>query len=197
MVSLLFHFAIRAFEPSLHSRKALMPNPAQIRPDSTEYFEYYEKYVKLVPENDIVHAMALQGEQTLSYLRALAANAGDKRYAPDKWSIKEVVGHVIDIERVFGQRALFFARKTPGPLPGIEQDDWMKVATFGNRRLADLADEFESVRRSNLFFFRHLDAEAWMRRGIASEREFTVCGIAYIILGHERHHLEILKTRYV
>ncbi len=173
-----------------------MPNPAQIRPDSTEYVEYYERYVRLVPENDIVHAMALQGEQTLSYLRALPANAGDKRYAPDKWSTNEVVGHVIDIERVFGHRALFFARKTPGPLPGIEQDDWMKVATFGNRRLADLADELESVRRSNLYFFRHLDAEAWMRRGIASEREFTVRGIAYIILGHERHHLEILKTRY-
>ncbi len=173
-----------------------MPNPAQIRPDSTEYVEYYERYVRLVPENDIVHAMALQGEQTLSYLRSLPANSGDKRYASDKWSIKEVVGHVIDIERVFGQRALFFARKTPGPLPGIEQDDWMKVATFGNRRLADLADEFETVRRSNRYVVRHLDAEAGMRRGVASEREFTVRGIAYIILGHERHHLEILKTRY-
>jgi hypothetical protein len=160
MISLLIHFTTRALQLSLHSKEDLMPNPAQIRPDSTEYFEYYEKYVKLVPENDIVHAMALQGEQTLSYLRSLPTNAGDKRYAPDKWSIKEVVGHVIDIERVFGQRALFFARKTPGLLPGIEQDDWMKVATFGNRRLADLADEFESVRRSNLYFFRHLDAEA-------------------------------------
>jgi len=174
-----------------------MSNPAQIRPDATEYFEYYEKYVRLVPENGIVHALALQGEETLSYLRSLPVNAGDKRYAPEKWSIKEVVGHVIDIERVFGHRALFFARKTPGPLPGIEQDDWMKVATFGSRWLGDLADEFESVRRSNLYFFRHLDAEAWMRRGVASEREFTVRGIAYIILGHERHHLDILKTRYL
>lgn len=173
-----------------------MPNPAQIRPDATEYFEYYEKYVKLVPETDIVHAMALQGEQTLSYLRSLPMTAGDKRYAADKWSVKEVVGHIIDIERVFGYRALFFARKTPGPLPGIEQDDWMKVATFGNRGLTDLSNEFESVRRSSLFLFRHLDAEAWMRRGVASGREFSVRGIAYIILGHERHHLEILKSRY-
>ncbi|MBF8295273.1 MAG: DinB family protein [Bacteroidetes bacterium] len=173
-----------------------MPNPAQIRPDPSEYFSYYHKYVQLVPENDIVRAMADQMKLTLAYLRSLPASAGNKRYAPDKWSINEVVGHTIDIERVFGQRALFFARKAPGPLPGIEQDDWMKVATFGSRRLDDLADEFESVRESTLFLFRHLDAEAWIRKGIASEREFTVRAIAYIILGHERHHLEILKTRY-
>jgi len=174
-----------------------MPNPAQIRPDSTEYVEYYEKYVGLVPENDIVHAMTLQGEKTLSYLRSLPEKAGEKRYAPDKWNIKEVVGHISDIERVFGHRALFFARKTPGPLPGIEQDDWMQVATFRTRQLSDLVDEFESVRRSHLYFFRHLDADAWMRRGVASEKEFTVRGIAYIIVGHERHHLNILKTRYL
>jgi hypothetical protein len=174
-----------------------MPNPAQIRPDSTEYYEYYEKYVKLVPEPDVLHAMALQGEQTLSYLGSLPLPAGDKRYAPGKWSVKEVVGHVIDIERVFCYRALSFARNTSGPLPGIEQDDWMKVAAFGNRQLSDLADEFESVRRSSLFMFRHLTADAWLKRGIASEREFTVRGIAYIILGHERHHLAILKSLYV
>ena len=173
-----------------------MPNPPQIRPESTEYASYYERYVRLVPENDVVHAMTLQSEQTHAYLRSLPAASGDKRYAPDKWSVKEVIGHIIDIERVFGYRALSFARDTPGPLPGIEQDDWMKVATFGSRRLEDLIDELHSVRQSNLFFFRHLDAEAWMRKGIASECEFTVRGIAYIILGHERHHLEILKTRY-
>jgi len=173
-----------------------MPNPAQIRPDATEYYSYYERYVQLVPENDIVHAMAQQADQTKAYLRSLPASAGDKRYAADKWSIKEVIGHVIDIERVFGQRALFFARMTPGPLPGIEQDDWMKVATFASRRLEDLVEELYVVRQSNLFLFRHLDTDAWLRRGIASEREFSVRGIAYIIVGHERHHLEILKARY-
>jgi hypothetical protein len=174
-----------------------MPNPAQIRPDPSEYYSYYGKYVQLVPENDIVHALALSPNAAVAYVRSLPASAGDKRYAPDKWSIKEVIGHVIDIERVFGQRALFFARKAPGPLPGIEQDDWMKVASFGTRTLADLADEFETVRKSNVHMFRHLDAEAWMRKGIASGREFTVRAVAYIILGHERHHVDILKTRYL
>ncbi len=173
-----------------------MSNPAQIRPDPSEYASYYERYVQLVPETDIVHALALTPNATLGYLRSLPPSAGDKRYEPGKWSIKEVIGHVIDIERVFTMRALFFARNTPGSLPGIEQDDWMKVTAFGARTLEDLADEFEAVRRSTIYLFRHLDAEAWMRKGIASDREFTVRALAYIILGHERHHLEILKTRY-
>ncbi|HTY37163.1 MAG TPA: DinB family protein [Bacteroidota bacterium] len=173
-----------------------MPNPSQIRPDPSEYNEYYETYVKLVPENDIVHALALQGEQTLSYFRTLPPDAGEKRYAPGKWSVKEVVGHVIDIERLFAARALFFARNTPGPLPGIEQDDWMKLAAFAHRSLPDLADEFESVRRTSLHLFRHLDLDSWMRKGVASGKEFTVRSISYIILGHERHHVAILKSRY-
>ncbi len=173
-----------------------MPNSAQIRPDANEYHSYYDKYVRLVPENNIVQALSAQGEETRRYLRSLPASAGDKQYAPDKWTVKEVIGHIIDIERVFGHRALFFARQTPGPLPGVEQDDWMKVASFGHRGLDDLIDELYSVRQSNLYLFRHLDDGAWMRRGVASEKEFTVRGIAYIILGHERHHLEILKSRY-
>jgi hypothetical protein len=174
-----------------------MPNPAQIRPDPSEYDSYYGKYVQLVPENDIVHALALSPNATVAYVRSLPASAGDKRYTPDKWSVKEVIGHVIDIERVFGYRALSFARNTPGPLPGIEQDDWMKTTSFGSRTLPDLADELEVVRRTTIHIFRHLDAEGWMRKGIASEKEFTVRAIAYIILGHERHHLDILKTRYL
>ena len=174
-----------------------MSDTALARPEPSEYYEYYGKYVQLVPESDVVKAMELQVDKTVSYLRSIPESAGDKRYAPGKWSIKEVVGHVIDIERVFAQRALFFARKSPGPLPGIEQDDWMRAATFGVQKLEDLVAEFELVRRSTVPLFRHLDEEAWMRRGVASERDFTVRAIAYIIVGHERHHLEILKTRYI
>ncbi|MBI1807658.1 MAG: DinB family protein [Ignavibacteria bacterium] len=167
------------------------------RPDSSEHAPYYGKYIQLVPENDIIQAMALQIEQTLGFLRSLPNSAGDKRYAPGKWSVKEVIGHVSDAERVFAHRALFFARSTPGALPSMEQDDWMKAATFGTQRLEDVVTEFELVRRSNLCFFRQLTEEAWKRRGIASDCEFTVRSLAYILVGHERHHLEILKTRYV
>ena len=170
--------------------------PAYTRPDSTEYAPYYERYIHLVRENDIVQTMALQTERTLQFLHALPTSAGDKRYAPDKWSIKEVVGHMIDTERVFFQRALFFARKCPGPLPSMEQDEWAAAATFGTQRLEDLIGEFGLVRQSDLCFFRKLDDQAWMRRGIAADCDFTVRSLAYIIVGHERHHLEILRTRY-
>jgi len=166
------------------------------RPKSSEYAEYYEKYVKLVTEVDIVKALGLQIEQTTRYLRTLPESAGDKRYAPDKWSVKEVIGHMGDIERLFLSRALHFARQTPGPLPGIEQDDWMKAADFASRSMGDLIDEFAAVRESTLHFFKHLDDKAWTRKGIASEKEITVRALAFITLGHERHHLGILKSRY-
>ena len=173
-----------------------MPNPAMTRPDPSEHAPYYGKYIQLVPEDDIVQVMAIQIDETLGYLRALPDSAGDKRSAPDKWTIKEVVGHLSDSERVFAQRALFFARAIPIPLPSFEQDDWMRAAPFRIQRLEDLTAEFELVRRSNLCFFRQLNDEAWLRRGIASGCEFTVRSLAYILVGHERHHLEILKTRY-
>lgn len=173
-----------------------MPPFVTGRPDPSEHAPYYGKYIQLVPENDIVTAMTLQMEKTLAYLRALPSSAGAKRYAPGKWNVNEVVGHMTDGERVFGFRALWFARKAPGALPSMEQEDWINAATFGAQRLEDIVAEFENVRRSNLSFFRQLSEEAWSRRGIASDCEFTVRSLAFIIVGHERHHLEILKTRY-
>ena len=167
------------------------------RPDASEHAPYYGKYIQLVPENDIIQAMTDQTEQTLGYLRSLPGSVGDERYAPDKWSVKEVIGHVTDAERVFAQRALFFARCAPGALPSMEQVDWMKAASFGTQKLGDLISEFEFVRRSNISFFKQLSQDTWKRRGIASDCEFSVRSIAFIIVGHERHHLEILKTRYV
>lgn len=166
------------------------------RPDSSEHAPYYGRYIQLVPETDIVLAMAMQIENTLGYLRALPGSAGNKRYAPDKWTINQVIGHMSDTERVFASRALFFARNAPGALPSMEQDDWMNAATFGIQKLEDIITEFELVRRSNLYFFQALSEAAWSRRGVASTFEFTVRSLAFIIVGHERHHLEILKTRY-
>ena len=166
------------------------------RPEISEYAPYYGRYVQLVPEGDVIHGLEHQLNQTLLFLRALPAAAGDKRYAPDKWSVKEVLGHLVDAERVFTQRALFFARKCASALPSYEQDEWTAAAAFGDVQLADLITEYELVRQSDLCFFRHLSDEAWTRRGIASGCEFTVRSLAFIILGHERHHVEILRTRY-
>jgi len=167
------------------------------RPEPTEHAEYYGRYIGLVPEADLCAAMQAQTETTLAFLRALPADAGERRYAPGKWSIKEVVGHMTDAERVFGLRALFFARLDPAALPGFEQDDWVSAASFDAAPLAELIDEFEHVRRGSLYFFKHLAPEAWMRRGTASDCEFTVRALAYAMVGHERYHLEILRARYL
>lgn len=165
-------------------------------PAPTEYAPYYGAYIRLVTEPDIVAAMAAQNRATGDYLRSLPAAAGDKRYAPGKWSVKEVVGHVIDAERVFAQRALFFARNAGLPLPSYDQEPWTAVAGFGSRTLADLAEELDLVRKSNICFFRPLDRDAWMRTGVGSGNPFTVRALAYIIVGHERHHIGVLRTKY-
>jgi Mycothiol maleylpyruvate isomerase N-terminal domain. len=167
------------------------------KPEDSEYAPYYGRYIQLVQGEDIIKTLSSQIDNTVWFLRTIPDTKGDYRYAPDKWSIKEVVGHLIDTERVFAYRALSMARADKAALPGFEQDDWVRAARSGNQQLAELISEFECVRRSNLYFFQHLDEEAWMQRGTASGREFTVRAIAYTIAGHERHHFQILQTRYL
>lgn len=167
------------------------------RPEATEHATYYGRYIQRVPETDILSAMAHQREETFKFLRALPESIGSKRYAPGKWSVKEVIGHLSDCERVFAYRALWFARSAPEALPGFEQDDWIKPAAFDSQKLEDLVMEFDFVRRASLSLFAQLTEEAWNRRGVASDCKFTVRSVAYIIVGHERHHLEVLKTKYM
>lgn len=167
------------------------------KPDETEYLSYYGRYISLVPDGDILTLLSKQREATIALLRSIPESQANFRYAPDKWSIKELVGHVIDTERIFAYRALRFARNDKTPLPGFEQDDYIRHASFDDCALGDLASEFESVRQSSLFLFKHLDKEAWMRRGVASESEVSVRALAYIIAGHELHHREILRSRYL
>ncbi len=166
------------------------------RPESSEYASYYGRYVGLVTETDILQAMERQLADTLAHLRLLPAAAAGKRYAPDKWTIAQVVGHMVDTERLFAFRALWFARQAPEALPGMEQDDWAAVSGHERATLAELASEFEHMRRANILMFRHLPAEAWSARGTASGNPFTVRSLAYMLVGHERHHLAILKERY-
>lgn len=167
------------------------------KPEETEYLPYYSKYVSLVPDGDIVSVMSKQLNETLSLLRSIPESQAGFRYAPDKWSIKELVGHVIDSERIFSYRALRFARNDKTPLPGYEQDDYIRNASFDDYPLDDLASELESVRQSTLFLFKHLDEEAWTRKGVANESEASVRALAYIIAGHELHHRGILRSRYL
>jgi hypothetical protein len=168
------------------------------RPEASEYLPYYEKYVSLVPDEDgIVAVLKRQSEDTVALLRSIPESRGGFRYGADKWSIKELVGHMIDTERVFAYRALRFARNDRTPLPGYEQDDYVREASFDDYPLGELASEFESVRRASLYLFKHLNGEASRRRGLANEGETSVRALAYIIAGHELHHMAILRDRYL
>ena len=167
------------------------------RPAASEYNPYYDRYISLVPEGDVTSTLATQIGETLTLIRALPDSAATYRYAPDKWSVSEVVGHIIDTERIFAGRALRFARNDPAPLPGMEQDDYVRNATFDSYPLSELASELEAVRQSTLFLFKHMDEQAWTRRGVANNNEVSVRALAYIIAGHELHHREVLQTRYL
>ncbi len=167
------------------------------RPDASEYAPYYEKYVSLVPAGDVVETLERQVGETLSLLRGLDEERAGSRYEPGKWSVKELVGHLADAERVFAYRALRFARGDRTPLPGFEQDDYVRGGNFDARPLKDLIDEFDSVRRATVTLFRQFDEEGWRRTGTASDNGFSVRALAHIIAGHELHHLNVLKTKYL
>jgi DinB family protein len=167
------------------------------KPDSTEYAPYYERYISLVPDGEIVVTLGKQIEGTLGLIRGLSAAQGDLRYAPGKWSVKEVIGHLIDGERIFAYRALRFARNDATPLPGFDENSFVDNAGFGARSLADLADEFEYTRKSNIYLFKSLDGDPSLRRGVASDNKISVRAVAYIIAGHELHHMGILRSRYL
>lgn len=181
----------------MQERKTEMNNAIISRPDATEYLPYFGKYVSLVPDGDIIDLLHKQLEETLDILREIPEAQAGFRYGEDKWSIKELVGHMIDSERIFAYRALCFARNDETPLPGFEQDDYIRNAAFDERTLDDLASEFESVRRSTIFLFKPLNAEVSMRTGQANGSAASVRALAYMIAGHELHHRSILRERYL
>ena len=167
------------------------------RPEKSEYHEYYDTYVRLVPEGDIVTILKEQLAATLDLLSGASQEQAEHRYAPGKWSVKEVVGHVVDIEWVFTHRALCFARGDTSALPGVEQDELVAEANFDAQPLPVLLGQLRHLRSANVLLFGAMDDAAFDRRGVASDCEFTVRSIAYIIAGHERHHREVLRERYL
>lgn len=166
-------------------------------PEASEYAAYYGKYIALVAGSDVLAALEEQPGETLALLSTLGDEQGNFRYAPGKWSIKEVLGHIIDAERVFAYRALRFARNDQTPLASFEQDDYVRAGSFDDCGLADLIEEFVCVRRASVMLFAKLTPEAWMRRGTASNNPVSVRAIAYIIAGHELHHRRILEEHYL
>jgi hypothetical protein len=174
-----------------------MTTAAYSRPDKSEYPDYCEGYVSKVPAGDIVTVLGDQLDDSLALFRSIPETRGSYRYAEGKWSVKEVIGHITDGERILAYRALRFARGDTTPLAGYEQDDYVLGGGFERRSLKDLIDEFETVRRATISLFSSFDGEAWSRRGVANKNEMSVRGIAYVLAGHERHHVEILRAKYL
>ncbi|MFN0157677.1 MAG: DinB family protein [Bacteroidota bacterium] len=166
-------------------------------PEPTEYLAYYGKYVSLVPKADILSTLNKQMNETLSLLRNIPEARSLTRYAPGKWSIKETVGHMIDSERVFAYRALRFSRNDKNALPGFDQDPYILYGNYDAHPFNELVEEFAHVRQSTILLFKHMSDEAWLRKGVASDAEISVRALAYIIAGHELHHMDILRTRYL
>jgi len=176
---------------------SVKPSAASGRPQPGEYAPYYEKYVSLVPGSDILSVLEGQGLLMAQLLGARSEREGNFRYAPDKWTVKQVVGHVTDAERIFAYRALRISRGDTTPIEGFEQDIYVKNGGFSERALVDLAEEFAHVRNATIALLRGLDGAAWQRRGTASKNEVTVRALAYIIAGHELHHRRILEENYL
>ena len=167
-----------------------------MRPGSDEHAPYYGKYIALVPDGEIVAQLAYQIRETIEMLAELPNSAGDYRYAAGKWSLKEVLGHMIDTERVFSFRALCFARGDQNPLPGFEQDEYVRNSGSSARSWRNLLEEFETVRETTVLLFQGLNVEAWSRRGLASGTEVSVRALAWMIAGHELHHRHGIRENY-
>jgi DinB superfamily len=167
------------------------------RPERGEYAPFYETYVSKVQGSDILATLDDQRRQMLLLLSGRTESDGDIRYAPGKWSVKEVLGHICDGERILSYRALCIARGDSTPLPGYDENAYVANAPFARHPLPDLIEDFIAVRRATLSLFRNFDDNAWMRRGKANNNEVTVRAIAYIIAGHELHHRMALQEKYL
>jgi hypothetical protein len=167
------------------------------RPDSSEYAPYFGRYVEQVPDGDITTTLAAQLERTQRLLAGVSDAAAAYRPAPEEWSVKQIVGHLSDVERTFAHRAFCFARADTGALPGMEQDDYVRAGNYDSRTLADLLEEWVLLRRASIALFRSLDAAAWTRQGTASENRISVRALAYCLAGHENGHIRDIETKYL
>jgi hypothetical protein len=166
-------------------------------PDRTEAAEYYFTYIDKVGPGDICEILRAQKPETLAMLQSIDEEQSLYRYAPDKWSIREVLSHLNDAERVFSFRALWFARGFDSPLPSYDQDIAVAKSGADKRSWKSHVDEFASIRDATLTFYDTLPPEAWTRRGVASGNPFTVRALAYIVAGHVTHHAAVLRGRYL
>lgn len=167
------------------------------RPEASEFADYYAPYIATVGDGPILESLQGQRRELASLLASVPPEKEGFRYAPGKWTVREVVGHVVDGERMFSARALAFARGDAGPLPSFDENLYAAESGADDRTLADLAAELDAVRHATLLLFGGLPSHAWSRGGVASGNDFTVRSLAWIICGHANHHMAILEDRYL
>ena len=166
-------------------------------PDRTEAADYYFTYIDQVGPGDICDILQAQAGETVAFLRGISDERSLHRYAPDKWSIRQAIGHMNDAERLFVSRAFWFARGFDTPLPSFDQKLAVLAAESDARSWASHVDEFQTIRAASVSFFQNLPDEAWTRRGVASGNPFTVRALAYVVAGHVAHHTKVLRERYL
>ncbi len=167
------------------------------RPAPSEQISYYEKYISLVGEDeDVLKLLEEQPGDLETLFKGVPEERGGFRYEPGKWSLREVVGHLVDVERVLGFRAYCFSRGETQPLPGVDFESYAAMGEHGRRTLAEMLEEFEGLRRSHAALFRALDEEASRRIGTADGNPISVRSLVYILAGHVRYHAQLLQERY-
>jgi hypothetical protein len=172
-------------------------NPHFARPADDECSQYYFRYIQLVPDGDIVQTLQVQHAEVHDLLKGMTEAKAMASPAPGEWSTKQVLLHLIDTERLFCFRALWFARGEQAALPGMEPNPWIAITHANERELSNLLAEFDHVRAASVYFFASLDDAAWERRGNASDAIMSVRAMAWIIAGHERHHNRSLREEYI
>lgn len=168
-----------------------------IRPKADEHLAYYSKYIDRVPDGDIVQILERQLPETSAFLRGIPESRVDYRYAPGKWNIRQIVGHLSDGERVFQYRAWRFSRADETPVPGFEENHYVDNAPFEKVSMSDLVDEFQQLRSASIHLLKNMDETAMSRSGVANGAGVTVRAIAWIMAGHVDHHMQILRDRYL
>lgn len=167
------------------------------KPQPEEYAPFYQGYIGLVGEDDVLEKLSSNRKKTYYFFLSLPPEKADFAYAEGKWTVKEVLGHMIDTERIICYRLLCFSRADHHPLPGFNENFYASRANYKNRNLEDLADEFSTLRKANLYLYQNLNEEQLKRKGKASNALVSVKALLYIIAGHELHHLKIIQERYL
>ncbi|WP_138431665.1 DinB family protein [Fodinibius saliphilus] len=165
-------------------------------PAPNEYGEFYQRYIERVTESNVLQALINQGQKTYAFIQQLAPEEAGYCYEEGKWSVKEVIGHLIDTERIMAYRALSISRGEEQSLPGYDQDEYVKNANFDSRSIQSLSTEYDALRNANISLFNSFDKEQTLRKGTANGVTVSVRALVYIIAGHEQHHHNILKERY-